>query len=57
MGPMSVSSSDFFSMHDVAKPFNLCWIILDLKYFFNNFNFEKIISTELYIMYVKVQIR
>jgi hypothetical protein len=30
-------------MHRVAKPFNLSWDMTDLRWFFNNFNFEKLL--------------
>ena len=41
-------SSRSFAMHIgvVAKPFNLSCDIVDLKWFFNNFNFEKLRSAE-----------
>jgi hypothetical protein len=35
-----------FSIEHGAKTFNLSCDIVDLKYFFNNFNFEKLVLTE-----------
>ena len=35
----------FFSINKIARPFNLSCDIDDLKYDFNNFNFEKLLST------------
>jgi hypothetical protein len=46
MVSISISSNNFFSMHIVAKPFNLFWDIVDLRWFFNNFNFEKLLSAD-----------
>jgi hypothetical protein len=42
----SILSKTFFSMQHIAKPFNLCCDMVDLKLFFNNFNFEKLLSAE-----------
>jgi hypothetical protein len=44
MVSISIASNNFFSMHIVAKPFNLSCDIVDLRWFFNNVNFEKLIS-------------
>jgi hypothetical protein len=30
----------------VAKPFDISCVIVDLRWFFNNFNFEKLLSTD-----------
>ena len=42
----SSSSNISFSIDNIANPLNLSWDIVDLRYDFINFNFEKLISTE-----------
>jgi hypothetical protein len=46
MVSISILSNNFSSMHIVAKPFDLSCDIVDLRWFFNNFNFEKLLSTD-----------
>jgi hypothetical protein len=46
MVSISISSNNFFSVHIVAKPFNLSCDIVDLRWFFNNFNFKKLLSAD-----------
>jgi hypothetical protein len=46
MVSISISFNNFSSMHIVAKPFNLSYDIVDLKWFFNNFNFEMLLTTD-----------
>jgi hypothetical protein len=41
-----ISSNNFFSMLIVAKLFNLSCDIVDLRWFFNTFNFEKLLSAD-----------
>jgi len=40
-----VSKISLWMVH-IANPFNLSYDIVDLKQFFNNFNFEKLLSAE-----------
>ena len=42
----SIVSKISLSMVQIANPFNLSYDIVDLKQFFNNFNFEKLLSAE-----------
>jgi hypothetical protein len=46
MVSISISFNNFFSMHIVAKPFNLSCDIVDLRWFFKSFNFEKLLSAD-----------
>ena len=40
-----VSKISLWMVH-IVNPFNLSYDIVDLKQFFNNFNFEKLLSAE-----------
>ena len=35
-----------FSIDNIVNPLNLSWDIVDLRYDFINFNFEKLLSAE-----------
>ena len=42
----SSSSNIYFSIDHIVNPLNLSWGIVDLKYNFINFNFEKLLYAE-----------
>ena len=42
----------YFSTNNIANPLNFSWYIVDLRYHFIEFNFERLLSTEATVTYI-----